>query len=190
MNKALAFTLAAAFALGGAVAAATLLARGPVDGVAASGPVRAVWNEVQWPFPVDQWGGGKAFRCKRADCGGEVTLYRRAKLGSSNCTNGIADDAELDRMSDFDLIGGGAAPLGEGRSITVATMKGRSRAYALTGRNSPGKGALSLALNERCDMIVATAVLPHDRPAIMEPAALEFLNSPRVLRWAEVSLGL
>ena len=189
MNKALAFTLAAAFALGGAVAAATLLARGPGDGVAASGPVRAVWNEVQWPFPVDQWGGGKAFRCKRADCGGEVTLYLRAKLGSCNCTNGIADDAELDRMSDFDLIGGGAAPLGAGRSIAVATMKGRSRAYTPTG-GGRDKFILSLVFNDRCDMIVATVVLSAGPPAAIEPGVIDFLSSKPMLHWAELELGI
>ena len=44
-------------------------------------------------------------------------------------------------------------------------MKGRSRGYALTAGNRPGKSAISVVFNDRCDMIVATAVLPHDRPA-------------------------
>ena len=38
---------------------------------AATAP-RPVWTEVAWPFPIDQWGKGKAFRCKAADCGAEV----------------------------------------------------------------------------------------------------------------------
>ena len=63
------------------------------------------WTEVKWPFPIDQWGTGRAFACKAADCGAEVSLYLRAKLGSCNCTTGIAEDADLDRMSDFDLVG-------------------------------------------------------------------------------------
>jgi hypothetical protein len=33
-----------------------------------------------------------------------VRLYLRAKLGSCNCENGVGDDADLDRMSDFDLL--------------------------------------------------------------------------------------
>jgi hypothetical protein len=139
---------------------------------------------------MDQWGKGKAFRCKAADCGAEVNLYLRAKLGSCNCTNGVADDAELDRMSDFDLVGGEVLPLGDGRPITVAWMKGRSRAYALTARKPPGKTALSVAFNDRCDMVVATAVLPHDRPATIEPGVIEFLNGSAVLRWAEAAIGL
>ena len=93
-------------------------------------------------------------------------------------------------MSDFDLVGGEASPLGAGRPIAVGSMKGRSRAYALTARNPPGKSALSVALNDRCDMIVATVVLPHDRPATIEPGVMEFLNSSSVLHWAEVAIGI
>jgi hypothetical protein len=99
-----------------------------------------VWAEVKWPFPIDQWGTGRAFLCRAANCGTEVTLYLRAKLGSCNCATGVADDADLDRMSDFDLVGGDVSPLGAGRPIAIAWMKGRARVYTLTlaiGRASP-----------------------------------------------------
>jgi hypothetical protein len=152
---------------------------------------RPVWAEVHWPFPIDQWGTGRAFVCKAADCGTEVNLYLRAKLGSCNCATGVADDADLDRMSDFDLVGGKVSPLGAGRPITIAWMKGRSRAYTLTDSNNTlGKSAISIVLNDRCDMIVTTVVLPHDRPATIEPGVMEFLNSGTVLYWAEVALGI
>ena len=151
---------------------------------------RPVWAEVRWPFPIDQWGLGRAFACKPTDCGSEVNLYLRAKLGSCNCATGVADDADLDRMSDFDLVGGEVLPLAAGRPITVAWMKGRSRAYTLTARNRPGKSAISVAFNDRCDMIVATVVLPHDRPMTIEPGVMEFLNSGTVLHWAELALGI
>jgi hypothetical protein len=190
MNRMFAFTVVAALGLGGAVGAFSLLARNPGDGVSASSAPRPVWTEVQWPFPMDQWGRGKAFRCKPADCGAQVNIYLRAKLGSCNCTTGVADDAELDRMSDLDLVGGEVSPIGPGRPITIAWMKGRTRAYTLTARNPPGKTAISVAFNDRCDMIVATVVLPHDRPATSEPGVMEFLNSGIVLHWAEVTLGI
>jgi len=45
---------------------------------------------------------------------------------------------------------------------------------------------ISVVFNERCDMIAATAVLGHDRPA----AAIEFLNGSTVMCWAEITLGL
>jgi hypothetical protein len=47
-----------------------------------------------------------------------------------------------------------------------------------------------VAFNDRCDMIVATVVLPHDQPAMIEPGVMDFLNSGTVLRWAEITLGI
>jgi hypothetical protein len=168
-----------------------LVAASPPDkGAEHSSAVRPIWAEVKWPFPIDQWGTGRAFVCKTVDCGAEVKLYLRAKLGSCNCATGVAEDADLDRMSDFDLIGGEVSPLGAGRPIRIGWMNGRSRAYALTSRNRPGESALSAAFNDHCDMIVATVVLPHDRPAEIEPRVIEFLNSGSVLHWAEIALGI
>ena len=184
--KSAGLALALAAGLAGAIAIA-LIAPRPAGDTSGIHPLRA---EGTWPFPMDQWGTGRAFSCKAADCGSEVKLYLRAKLGSCNCTTGVADDADLDRMSDFDLVGGEVSPLGAGRPITVAWMKGRSRAYALATRNRPGKSAISVVFNDRCDMIVATVVLPHDRPATIEPDVMEFLNSRPLVHWAEVALGI
>ena len=136
---------------------------------AATAPAPA-WTEVAWPFPIDQWGKGKAFRCKAADCGTEVNLYVRAKIGFCNCTTGVADDEELDRIGDFDLLGESFADSATAVRSAVAWMKGRSRAYALAADNPPGKSALSVGFNDRCDAIVATAVLGHERPAASSPA--------------------
>src|SRR6187431_2345039 len=119
------------------------------------------WTEVQWPFPTDQFGRGKAFTCSAADCGTPVTLYVRAKIGFCNCATGVADDAELDRIGDLDLLGGKFSAQGDGRPIAVAHMKGRSRSYALTGGNRPGRAALSIGYNDRCDAVVAVALVPH-----------------------------
>jgi hypothetical protein len=184
--------LALAAGLAGALAGYfVLVVPRPADKAAGETSVASQgWGEEKWPFPIDQWGTGRAFACKAADCGTEVKLYLRAKLGSCNCATGVADDADLDRMSDFDLVGGEVSPLGAGRPIKVGWMKGRSRAYALTARDRPGNSAMSVAFNDRCDMIVATVVVPHDRPATIEPSAMEFLNSGAVLRWAEVALGI
>src|SRR5262245_49919558 len=78
-----------------------------------------VWTDAKWPFPIDQWGTGRAFVCKAADCGTEVTLYLRAKLGFCNCTTGVADDEELERVGDLDLVGNQKTAMGGGRPITV-----------------------------------------------------------------------
>jgi hypothetical protein len=152
-------------------------------------PTHPSWIEVQWPFPTDQWGRGKTFQCKAADCGTLVNLYIRPKLGSCNCTTGVADDGDLDRMSDLDLLGGEVSPLGDGRPVSIGWMKGRSRIYTLPA-HARDKSAISIVLNDRCDMIVATVVVPADSPATVEPSVMEFLNSESVLNWAELELGI
>ena len=172
-----------------AIAGGLLLARDSAPDRASVAALQPTWDEVAWPFPMDQWGKGKAFVCKAAHCGTDVTVYIRAKIGFCNCAAGVADDEELDRISDFDLMGNQLTALGPGQPITVAWMKGRSRAFSV-GAQRAGRSALSLGFNDRCDAIVATAVTGLERPAAIEAAVLEFLNSRTVLRWAEVTLGL
>ena len=177
----------AAVSLGSVLAAA--LAWFGLPQHAAATATAPVWTEIAWPFPTDPWGKGKAFRCKTADCGAEVNIYLRAKIGFCNCTTGVADDDDLDRMGDLALVGE-VSPLGTGRPISVARMEGRSRTYVLNARNPLGKTAISVVFRERCDMIAATAVLGHDRPAAIEPSVIAFLNGSTVMRWAEITLGL
>ena len=177
----------AAVSLGSVLAAA--LAWFGLPQHAAATATAPVWTEIAWPFPTDPWGKGKAFRCKTADCGAEVNIYLRAKIGFCNCTTGVADDDDLDRMGDLALVGE-VSPLGTGRPISIARMEGRSRTYVLNARNPLGKTAISVVFRERCDMIAATAVLGHDRPAAIEPSVIAFLNGSTVMRWAEITLGL
>jgi hypothetical protein len=144
-----------------------------------------VWTEAAWPFPIDQWGQGWAYQCKAADCGVEVNLYLRPKIGFCNCQTGVADDEELDRVSDTDLVGGERSALTSGRPITVHWMKGRSRGYKVAGSTKP---VLSFAFNNKCDVIVATVVAGSE-PASQEEAVLAFLNGDLVLHWAEQVVG-
>jgi hypothetical protein len=146
------------------------------------------WSETRWPFPHDQFGRGKVYQCAAADCGVPVTLYVRAKIGFCNCATGVADDAELERIGDLELLGGTATAQGDGRPITVAWMKGRSRSYTLSDR--PEQTALSIGYNDRCDAVVAMALVRHSRPDSVEAAVLKLLNGPTVMRWVEVTLGL
>jgi hypothetical protein len=179
----------AAVALLAAIAgyAVFLAARPSADPHPVSSRAQPVWTGGAWPFPIDQWGQGWAFQCKAADCGIDVNLYLRPKIGFCNCQTGVADDEELDRVSDVDLVGGERSALGPGRPITVHWMKGRSRGYRVAAPS--GKSVLSLAFNNRCDVIVAT-VVAGDEPVAQEQAVLEFLNGEVVRNWAEVVLGL
>jgi hypothetical protein len=154
---------------------------GALPGARAASP-QPVWTEVPWPFPIDQWGKGKAFACRAADCGTQVTVYIRAKIGFCNCSTGVADDAELDRISDFELVGSRATAQAPGRPITVAWMKGRSRPFDAEAPMGAKVSALSVGFNQRCDAIVATAVVAPGRAAEIEQSVLEFLNSRPVLQ--------
>ncbi len=186
MHRATTIAVIAAFGVGGLIAAAALLKGSAPDPSAAVSP-RPIFAETQWPFPIDQWGKGKAFRCTAADCGSEVMLYLRAKIGFCNCTTGVADDDELTRISDLELMGGKPEAVGDGRPIRVGWVNGRSRTYELSGSN---RSALSVGFNERCDAIVATVVLGHRSATAVEPGVIAFLNGDTVKRWAQTTLGL
>jgi hypothetical protein len=177
----------AAVALAGAVGGYFLTAKLPTDTNLAAAPSQPVWTEATWPFPIDQWGQGWAYQCKAADCGADVAVYLRPKIGFCNCQTGVADDQELDRVSDLDLVGGERSARGLGRPIMVQGMKGRSRGYAV-GAGSV-KSVLALAFNNRCDVVVAT-VVAGDAPVAQEQAVLEFLNGEVMLHWVEQMLGL
>jgi hypothetical protein len=181
--------IALAFGIGGAVA---LVAAGSLKLTTSSDAARAqhpVWSEVPWPFPMDEWGRGKAYRCPAANCGAEVNVYLRAKIGFCNCTGGIADDEELERLSDFHLTGGQVTALKAGQPITVGWMKGRSRPYQIANAKNNAL-ALSTAFHNECDALVGTAVFDRERIAEIEPAVIGFLNSQTALDWARVELGL
>ncbi len=148
----------------------------------------AAWSEVKWPFPIDQWGTGRAFRCAPAECGVAVEVYLRPKLGFCNCATGVSDDAELDRVGDLELLSDKFEGLGEGRPVAVAWMQGRSRPYRVAIPYGSPRTALAIAFNDKCDVIVATVLA--DQVVAAERAALAFLNSDLVRRWAERELGL
>ncbi len=187
MRTRAAIAIGLAFVLLGAAGALALISQGRVPDRAATKTATPVWTEVQWPFPMDEWGQGKAFRCRAADCGVETNLYIRAKIGFCNCTTGVSDDEELDRLTDFRLMGDRLLAVGAGRPIQVAWMKGRSRAYLGSDR---GRSALAVAFNDRCDAIVATVVVADGRPLAIESGVLEFLNGETIRHWAETTLGL
>src|SRR5246127_4936108 len=120
----------AAFVLGGLCGSLAWVIAGRSDRAAAVGvapPGRPVWSEVEWPFLMDQWGKGKAFQCKAADCGTDVNLYLRAKIGFCNCTTGVSDDDELSRVGDIGIIGGEGSTPAAGRAGQGGGVKGRRR---------------------------------------------------------------
>ena len=185
-----AFAIAAAAAIAATVGgyAVFLPAQAPQTQPGSPGH-RPIWTEINWPFLPDPWGPGRAFRCKAADCGSDVHLYMRAKIGLCGCPSAI-DDEMVDRVGDLDLFASEREAVGSGRAIDVRSMKGRSRSYTVGGPGTMAKSALSIAFHDRCDLIAATAAVGSDQPGLQEGAVLQFLNSDLVLRWAEATLGL
>src|SRR5437879_3769469 len=175
-------------ALGGGLAG-LLAGDAATVGINANAP-RPAWSEVKWPFPLDQWGTGRAFRCAPADCGTEVNLYLRAKIGFCNCATGVSDDIELDRVGDLEILSDKWVGLADGREIKVGWMSGRSRPYRVEMRYAAPVTALAMGFNDKCDVAVATVVADREQLPAAERFAVDFLNSDLVLRWAERELGL
>jgi hypothetical protein len=151
--------------------------------------VRPVWTEIKWPFLLDEWGIGKAFVCRPEDCGAEIDVYVRPKIGFCNCSTGVSDDAELERVADTGLVSPQIRPLDPGRPVKVGWMQGLSRAYR-TSEQRAGERLLSVAFNDECDVVVAVAKLGNGDPTVVEPAVVAFLNSAPMVLWAKKELGL
>jgi hypothetical protein len=144
----------------------------------------AGWNEISWPFPRDAWEPGRAFVCTSEECGGEIELYVRPKIGFCNCTTGISDDDEVDRVTDLDLIDPQFKPLDDGKPVQAAGMQGRVRHYIGRSRNGGILTLLGIALSRKCDVIVAVAQSrSSDRRD--EQIAFGLLSSPPIWRWIE-----
>jgi len=172
------------------------LAFGGLSGVAAYHKVSAQegrggdahWREIAWPYPRDAWPAGRAFRCDAAACGGAVEVYVRPKIGFCNCDTGVADDDEVDRVADLDLISTRFVPLEAGRVVRIADISGRSRNYDLKMADGSQHTAIGIALSHRCDLMVAVAQGEGAAPELQRQA-LAFLASDNMHRWMMASLG-
>jgi hypothetical protein len=146
------------------------------------------WREIAWPFPRDGWPAGRAFHCDAAACGDEVELYVRPKIGFCNCDSGVADDDEVDRVADLDLMSQRFVPLETGKVIRIAEMTGRSRSYDLAMADGTRHAAVGFALSRRCDLLVAVAQGKGDAGGVQR-AALAFLGSGDMTRWMVAALN-
>ena len=140
------------------------------------------WREISWPFPRDGWPAGRAFRCATQSCGEEIEVYVPPRIGFCNCDTGVADDDEVDRVTDLDLIGERFAPLEPGNAIRIADMPGRLRSYDLRMSDGSRHTAIGIAVSRRCDLLVAVA---QGRGAIsgVQRVALDLLGAADMTRW-------
>jgi hypothetical protein len=140
------------------------------------------WQEIAWPFPRDGWPAGRAFRCAAEFCGDEIEVYVRPKIGFCNCDSGVADDDEVDRVADLDLISARFVPLEPGKVIRIADMPGRLRSYDLQMSDGARHAAVGMAVSRRCDLLVAVAQGNGTAPGVQR-VALDFLASSDMARW-------
>jgi hypothetical protein len=155
---------------------------------AAPGSGAVLWREISWPFPRDGWPAGRAFRCDA--CGGQlsgVELYVRPKIGFCNCTTGVTDDDEVDRVADLDLISAQFKPREAGSAVRVGDLSGRARAYDLAMADGARHAAVGIALSRRCDLLVAVAQ-GAGTPAELQRVAFDHLGSRELRRWMTAAL--
>lgn len=176
-----------------AVGVMLVLKRDPLQQPLALDPA-AGWTEIAWPLSPTPWWPSKAFVCKSATCGGEMTLYVRVKVGFCNCAEGIADDAELERIGDFADLSRRHEPLADGKPIVLDGLKGRSRPYRMQVLGTSGRSVrgIVVGLNSGCDAVVATGVQAQLREDLSsaEAAISIFLESAPVRQWTRSALGL
>jgi len=177
--------LIAALAFGVLSGGAAYERMGP-HGARASGSEEAwreiAWREITWPFPRDGWPAGRAFHCDAAACGAEAELYVRPKIGFCNCDTGVADDDEVDRVADLDLMSKRFVPLAAGQVIKVAGLTGRLRGYQLSMADGTQRTAVGFALSRRCDLMVAV-VQGEGSAGVVQHVAEDFLNSEPMVHW-------
>lgn len=145
------------------------------------------WQAIAWPFPRDGWPSGHAYRCPAATCGSEMEIYVRPKIGFCNCDTGVADDDEVDRVADLDLISPRFRPLQQGQVVHVAGMTGRMRNYSLDMKDGSTRQAVGIAVSHGCDLMVA-AVQGKASVADLQQKALELLSSSDEAGWIKSAM--
>jgi hypothetical protein len=159
------------------------------DTVAQDNAKAAHFMEVNWPFRIDEWGTGRAFHCRAADCGAEVSLYLRAKVGFCGCNDDVADDDELERVADLVLIGSNYTALAHGQRTSMGSLRGLARSFLIKMPFTHPVPVMAIAINNGCDAVVATVVSNAGITPAVETAARTFLNSDMPVKWALDNTG-
>jgi hypothetical protein len=135
------------------------------------------WKPIKWPFPRDAWPEGRAWRNQGLE------VYVRPKLGfCGNCDTGVVEDAEVDKVTDIDLLDPAFIPLQAGSRIRITDLFGRARLYRLKMKDGSQRLAEGIAVANNCDLVVAIVAGQVDDEA-MRKAAHQFLESNTVQVW-------
>ncbi len=147
------------------------------------------WQEIAWPFARDAWPKGRAFRCTSSACGGRLEVYLRPKIGLCNCATGVSGDAEVDAVSDVDLMSDDFVPLSNGERVEFAGMKGISRPYQLKLAGGTERRAAGVALQHRCDLVAAASLGEAAGSPQANAAFSALIEQPGVMNWLLDQMG-
>ena len=103
--------------------------------------------------------------------------------------HGVADDDEVDRVADLDLISEHFVPLEPGKPVQIGELSGRSRSYELSMSNGARHSAVGMAVSHRCDLFVAVVQGSATAPELRFEA-LRFLQSGEMRRWTMAMLAV
>jgi hypothetical protein len=113
----------------------------------------------------------------------------RPKIGFCNCATGVADDDEVDRVTDLDLIGEQFASVQTGQEVHFAGMPGRARLYSIQRPNGPARPAVGFAVSRGCDVVVGVIQGKLAASPEIQRAASELLSSDPLTAWLDSILG-
>ena len=120
----------------------------------------------------------------------KVDVYVRPKIGFCNCSTGVSDDGELERVGDTELVSREFRPLGTGPS-DQGRLDGRTQP-TLSGAGDEGRGRAP-ALGRVQRRVRCGRGAGHGRAMATRgdrAPVIAFLNSRPMVLWAKKELGL
>jgi hypothetical protein len=152
-------------------------------------PAPPDWQEIAWPFGRDAWPVGRAFRCASAACGGAQEVYLRPKVGLCDCTRGVTGDAEVDAVSDIDLITDDFVPRADGQRVKMGGLVGIARPYLLRLPGGRQGNAAGIVLSHRCDLVATASAGESAGQAAALKAIADLLSRRDIGKWLERQFG-
>ncbi len=99
----------------------------------------------------------------------------------------MADDDEVDRVADLDLMSERFAPHELGKAVQIADLPGRLRSYDLQMSDGSKHSAIGIAVARRCDLLVVVAQGKGAASGVQR-VALDFLGSEKLTPWMTVAM--
>jgi len=144
------------------------------------------WRPFTWPLSTERAPAGRAYSGEDHDVFVWLTLDALGPPGS-DCPEGIANDAALERAIDIRILDLRFEPVGPGERIRVTDLTGWTRVYVHRRNNKSLRYGEAVAVAYKCDVI--TAIIDGDtRDPARRRLAHEFLESNTAQVWINKQL--